>query len=322
MKPIRPYEQNSNTERVICSTITLRYLALDQALSAIVDLGFTEIDLGALPGVCDHVPNELSAEAVRQVAATLNASGLAVRSVNADIGDLNRPLDPTEAAARRQHAERLVELCGAIGSSALVLPNGAQQHEPIRSFDEDLALVAEQVAEVAALCAAAGIELWVEAPHFFRLCYDVDRAEALAGLLPAGVGLICDVSHIVASGSTPREFVRRLGAQTTHVHLRDAEPGYIHHSIGNGQVDFADTVAALGEIGYAGKFSRAGDPRRRQRRSCRCRAAGRPLHQLAAVAATPAGSHRWRLVAGIAAGPPRGRPAEARAGWSRCARPD
>jgi len=244
-----------NSERVICSTITLRYLPLDQALSAIADLGFTEIDLGALPGVCDHVPYELSAEAVREVAATVNASGLAVRSVNADIGDLNRPLDPTEVAERRQHAERLIDLCVAIGSTALVLPNGAQQHEPIRSFTGDLALVAEQIAQVAELCASAGIELWVEAPHFFRLCYDVDRAEALARLLPAGVGLICDVSHILASGSTPREFVRRLGSQTTHVHLRDAEPGYIHHSIGNGQVDFADTVAALDEIGYDGKFS-------------------------------------------------------------------
>jgi sugar phosphate isomerase/epimerase len=244
-----------NAGRVICSTITLRYLPLDQALSTIADLGFTEIDLGALPGVCDHVPYELTAEAVREVAATVNGSGLIVRSVNADIGDLNRPLDSRETAERRQHAERLVELCVAVGSTALVLPNGAQQHEPIRSFDDDLALVAEQIAEVAELCATAGIELWVEAPHFFRLCYDVDRAEALAGLLPAGVGLICDVSHIVASGSTPREFVRRLGAQTTHVHLRDAEPGYIHHSIGNGQVDFADTVAALDEIGYDGKFS-------------------------------------------------------------------
>ena len=66
---------------MICSTITLRYLPLDQALSTIADLGFTEIDLGALPGVCDHVPYELSAEAVREVAATVKASGLSsVRS--------------------------------------------------------------------------------------------------------------------------------------------------------------------------------------------------------------------------------------------------
>ena len=40
-----------------------------------------------------------------------------------------------------------------------------------------------------------------------------------------------------------------------HVHLRDAEPGYIHQSIGNGEVDFADAVSALTDAGYAGKYS-------------------------------------------------------------------
>ena len=79
--------------RVICSSITLRHLPLDQALATIAGLGFAEIDLGALPGVCDHVPYDLTAEAVEQVAATVNASGLRVRSVNADVGDLNQPLD-------------------------------------------------------------------------------------------------------------------------------------------------------------------------------------------------------------------------------------
>jgi len=175
--------------------------------------------------------------------------------VNADIGDLNRPLDPNEVVERRQHAERLIELSVAIGSKALVLPNGAQSHEPIRSFTDDLALVAEQIAEVAQLCATAGIELWVEAPHFFRLCYNLERAHALAKLLHGDIGLICDVSHIVASGSTPRQFVDDFPDRIRHVHLRDAEAGYIHHSIGNGQVDFADSASALAEIGYTGKFS-------------------------------------------------------------------
>jgi sugar phosphate isomerase/epimerase len=44
-------------------------------------------------------------------------------------------------------------------------------------------------------------------------------------------------------------------AERSLVHLRDGEAGYIHHSIGNGDVDFADTAAALAEIGYTGKFS-------------------------------------------------------------------
>jgi sugar phosphate isomerase/epimerase len=62
-------------------------------------------------------------------------------------------------------------------------------------------------------------------------------------------------SDIVASGSTPRQFVQDFSDHIRHVHVRDAEPGYIHHSVGNGQVDFADTATALAEIGYQGKFS-------------------------------------------------------------------
>ena len=244
-----------NPDRVICSTITLRHLPLEDALDTIASLGFTEIDLGALPGVCNHVPYELTADAVREVAEVVNRSGLSVRSVNADVGDLNRPFDAAEAAARREHVQRLIELCQAVGSTGLVLPNGAQQHEPIVSLDDDLALVADQLNSIQRECAAAGLELWVEAPHFFRLCYNLERADALARLLNSDIGLICDVSHIVASGSTPRQFVDDFPDRIRHVHLRDAEAGYIHHSIGNGDVDFADTAAALAEIGYTGKFS-------------------------------------------------------------------
>jgi len=158
-------------------------------------------------------------------------------------------------ASRQEHVQRLVELCQAIGSTGLMLPNGAQQHEPIVSLDEDLALVADQLSSIQAECVAAGLELWVEAPHFFRLCYDLERAHALASTLPKDIGLICDVSHIVASGSTPRQFVNDFQHRIHHVHLRDAEPGYIHHSIGNGEVDLADTASALAEIGYTGKLS-------------------------------------------------------------------
>jgi len=241
--------------RVICSSITLRHLTLERALEVIGGLGFTEIDLGALPGVCNHVPYALTSDAVTEVARVVSGSGLAVRSVNADVGDLNRPLDEAAAAERAEHVERLVELCTAVGSTGLVLPNGAQQQEPVTSLEADLDLVADQLTTIQQRCAAAGLELWVEAPHFFRLCYNLDRADMLLRRLPEEIGVICDVSHIVASGSTPREFVEMAGSRIRHVHVRDAEPGYIHHSVGKGQVDFADAVAALDGIGYSGRFS-------------------------------------------------------------------
>jgi len=241
--------------RVICSTITLRHLPLEGALTTIAGLGFAEIDLGALPGVCDHVPYDLTEEAVEQVALTVNASGLRVRSVNADVGDLNRPLDAGEEAARSTHVGRLIDLSTAVGATGLVLPNGALRHEPVTSLASDLTLVTDQVTGIAGRCAAAGLQLWIEAPHYFRLCYDLRRTALLLALLPSSVGVICDVSHIVASGSTARQFVELVGSRISHVHLRDAEPGYIHHSIGNGQVDFADTIAALEQSSYGGAYS-------------------------------------------------------------------
>jgi sugar phosphate isomerase/epimerase len=253
--------QHLDPGRVICSTITFRHQPLTDALRTISDLGFTGIDLGALPGVCDHVPYDLDTAAVRGVSDTVRASGLQVRSVNADVGDLNAPLDVTTRAARRTHTERLLDLCAGIGATALVLPNGRQDHAPIRDLDSDLELVAAELRTTAELAAARGLQLWVEAPHYFRLAHDLGTSLRLYDLLPAEIGAVCDVSHIVASGSTPREFLARVGDRTRHVHLRDASParggkdGYIHHSIGNGEVDFADTVAALSELGYTGALA-------------------------------------------------------------------
>ena len=244
-----------DTDRVICSTITLRHLPLEEALTKIADLGFAEIDLGALPGVCDHVPYDLTPQSVEEVAAVVDASGLRVRSVNADVGDLNRPLTSGEQAERTAHLEQLIALSTAIGATGLVLPNGAPRHEPVRDLDSDLALVAEQAAVITERCATDDLQLWIEAPHFFRLCYNLTRSGQLIERLPASIGIICDVSHIVASGATPRRFVELVGPRIKHVHLRDAEPGYIHHSIGNGVVDFPDTLAALTDIGYHGAYS-------------------------------------------------------------------
>ena len=65
-----------DADRVICSTITLRHLPLKDAVTTIADLGFSAIDLGALPGVCDHVPYELDDAAVDEVAGVVTRSGL------------------------------------------------------------------------------------------------------------------------------------------------------------------------------------------------------------------------------------------------------
>ena len=69
------------------------------------------------------------------------------------------------------------------------------------------------------------MQLWVEGLHYFRLCWNLDLARRLADRLAGHrVGLVLDVSHVVASGSRPEEFVAAFGDRVVHVHLRDASP--------------------------------------------------------------------------------------------------
>lgn len=226
------------------------------ALRTIAGLGFEEIDLGALPGVCDHVPSDLDAESVTTVAAVVASSGLRVRSVNGDIGDLNAVLGAEQQAARDRYLDGLLALTSRIGARALVLPCGALSHDPVRSLNEDMDAVATQLIRAGKRAEVFGVELWTESLHFLRFCWNLDRAEMLASRLDgSGIGIVMDFSHIVAAGEDPVKYIKRHAGKISHVHLRDAVPGNINLSIGNGHADFAAGLDALAEHGYAGHFS-------------------------------------------------------------------
>lgn len=242
--------------RLGCSTISFRHLPLDAALAWISQLHFREIDLGALPGVCDHVPVHLDPAAVATVTGIVNAHRPRVRSVNGDIGDLNRPLEPAARAARDHHLDMLLGLAAATGAQALVLPCGALDHQPVESLDADLDRVAAELLAAAERARDFGVQVWTESLHYHRLCHDIDRAQRLADRLATSpVRLVMDFSHIVASGADPRDFVRRFGPRIAHVHIRDAVPGNINVSVGRGVVDFAAGLKALADSGFSGHFS-------------------------------------------------------------------
>ena len=135
------------------------------------------------------------------------------------------------------------------------MPCGAIDHTPVDSLDTDLDLVAAELVAAAQVAAAHGVELWTESLHFHRLCFDVERAQQLTDRIAGRVGVVMDFSHIVASGSDPVDFVRRFGPLVNHVHIRDAVPGNINLSVGNGAVDFARGLKALADVGFAGHFA-------------------------------------------------------------------
>lgn len=241
--------------RLGCSTISFRHQDLAGALAMIAGLGFTEIDLGALPGVCDHVPYVLDAAAVAAVAGSVAGSGLRVRSINGDIGDLNAGVDPAAQDRRGGHLDMLLALAAITGARALVLPCGALGHSPVDSIGADLDRVAAELLAAGRRAAECGVQLWTESLHFHRLCWNLERAQQLTDRLAGRIGIVMDFSHVVASGGDPVEFVDRFGPQIAHVHIRDAVACNINLSVGNGQVDFARGLKALADTGYSGHFS-------------------------------------------------------------------
>jgi sugar phosphate isomerase/epimerase len=206
--------------------------------------------------VCDHVPYELDRAGVDAVAGTVTTSGLRVRSINGDIGDLNQPLGGSAREVRDSHLDRLLALAAATGARALVLPCGAADRCPIESLDADLDRVARELTRAAERAGKHGVELWTESLHYRRLCWNLERAQSLTDRLAGSpVRLVMDFSHIVASGGDPREFVDRFPGRIAHVHIRDAAPGNINLSVGRGRVDFAGGLKALADAGYAGHFA-------------------------------------------------------------------
>jgi sugar phosphate isomerase/epimerase len=240
--------------RLGCSTISFRRWPLPGALAEIKSQGFGEIDLGSLPGVCDHVPIPLPADRVDAIAEQILDSGVKVRLINADVADMDDPdLDGAEIQRRLR---TLVDLAQAVGTSTIMLPCGRQGTEPRIELSRDIDTVARTLAAAADFVNAKGLNLLVEAPHSRRLCATVERSEMLYEALgESAVGAVLDFSHVVASGDDEVDAVRRFDGRIGHVHLRDAVLGDINLSIGRGKVNFPAAIDALKASGYQGQYS-------------------------------------------------------------------
>jgi sugar phosphate isomerase/epimerase len=176
-KEASPQSELSIDPRLGCSTISFRRWPLTGALAEIKAQGFSETDLGSLPGVCDHVPIPLPADRIDELAEQIRDSGVTVRLINADVADMDDPdLDATEMQRRLQ---TLVDLARAVGTSTIMLPCGRQGTEPRTELSRDIATVARTLTAAADSVNAAGLDLLVEAPHSRRLCATVERSEML-----------------------------------------------------------------------------------------------------------------------------------------------
>ena len=242
---------NTTHPRFACSTVTLRTFGLAEALEKAAGLGFDVVDLGALAGLCEHVPPKGDSAELRRAGAVVRSSGLSVSSVNADLGSFNGPADESRIVLNR--IERLLEFCAENNSPRLVLTCGEPEQVSVPA-SEQLADVLNGLNEAAQLAEDFPVELVVEAPHYFRLTNTMERTRWLIDRLSPAIGHAWDVSHVRAAGEDPATLFGEFRSRISIIHLRDAVPGDIRLPMGHGDIDFGAVFSAAAAHDYAGPF--------------------------------------------------------------------
>jgi inosose dehydratase len=144
--------------------------------------------------------------------------------------------------------ERGAEIAADLGAEHLVVGGGAQ-----RAGGEapgDLDRLAEGLGAVQELAARHGLTPSYH-PHLGTMVQAPDALDAL--MERTSIGLCPDTAHLAAGGGDAAAIIRRYGDRIPYVHLKDwsaADQAFL--PLGTGDMDMADIVAALGEIGYDG----------------------------------------------------------------------
>jgi inosose dehydratase len=65
------------------------------------------------------------------------------------------------------------------------------------------------------------------------------------------IGFCPDTAHLAAGGGDPAELIRRYPDRIRHVHLKDLDRASTTFlPLGQGDLDFAEVLAAVREVGY------------------------------------------------------------------------
>jgi sugar phosphate isomerase/epimerase len=156
---------------------------------------------------------------------------------------------------RIDHTIRALSLAAELGAPNITTEpggpvEGRTRAECMKIFVEALKPVVEHAAKV-------GVPLLVE-PEPDLLIETADEYLEFAGHFDTPfLGLNFDIGHAFCVKDDPAATVRKLGPLIRHVQLEDIAATRVHHHLipGEGVIDFAATLTALKEVGYAGWVS-------------------------------------------------------------------
>ncbi|MBA2480330.1 MAG: sugar phosphate isomerase/epimerase [Planctomycetes bacterium] len=213
------------------------------ALDAVRTAGFDAVEILMIPGWI-----HLDARTADPVLARSELAARGLSPVGLHAGGVDGT-DEVRLAASLEYVRSAIAFAAAIEAplvniNAMPVPAGTARD--VRTAMR--ARAARGFAELLPACHAAGVGLTIENHHGFQID-TIEDYDALFALVPdPALGATVDTWHFTASGISPAEAVRALGARVRHVHVKDigdpaAAPA--HHEL----------MRALAEVGFDGWLS-------------------------------------------------------------------
>jgi sugar phosphate isomerase/epimerase len=245
--------------RVAASTVTFRDEPLEEAARRLHTLGFTRVDLTAIPDYCEHFDPllmDVGAAHCYQVRDILAAQGLQAVSVTAyPANPLDRHIDHDDWIDAINAYVRLAEI---LESRLLIVPAGEPAPEP-EVWRGEVEHAKPWVRDVARRALAVGLvpALAMRRNTILASSQHVREFLAIAGAVNLGVAV--NTAHLALLGEDPVRALRVLGDALAVVSLVDTDGARADLPPGDGHLDFSAILATLQEIGYDGPLLLAVD---------------------------------------------------------------
>ena len=179
----------------------------------------------------------------------LNTYGLKLAGAYAGV-DGQLPWDEMMADGQAMATARAIAELGADYLAVNCNPKGAWNDRQ-RKTEDELKLQGENLGRLAAEVAPLGLSV-VMHNHANRNDLHLDDIRSVTEYAPDGVGIMLDTGWALTSGDDPLARLRELGSRVRAVHLRNQFGDRPTEWLGEGEMDMAECIATLKQLGYNG----------------------------------------------------------------------
>jgi sugar phosphate isomerase/epimerase len=195
-----------------CSTLLYGALPLDTALDGIQKAGYKAIELCAIPGMANHLPDDLSADGYREIKKRVEDRGLVIESLGVSTNLLDG-----QAAYR---VVRLLKAAAILGAPCITTGSGGKSDD-----EESFTKVVNTINELARTTKDIGTKISTK-PHVSSAVYSTKTSlRFMQEVDKEWIGLNVDASHLWRTPDLeiPEETIPQLLPYLFTARIRDTK---------------------------------------------------------------------------------------------------